>query len=124
MNNISQKSEQTIKRLKSGFEKSFAIAGILMAFSASGQERKAPAYPLINHNPYFSIWSTTDDLTASTTTHWTGAHQSLIGMISVDGVFYRFLGKEPEHYKTIIPASDEKSYPVQYSQTEPKGDWK
>lgn len=100
------------------------IAFMLMAFAVSAQQRKAPAYPLITHNPYFSVWSITDNLTASTTTHWTGAHQSLIGMINVDGIFYRFLGKEPEHYKTIIPASDEGAYEVKYTENEPKADWK
>ena len=95
------------------------VAGMLNA-----QERKAPAYPLITHNPNFSIWSNTDKLNESATQHWTGADHSLLGMINVDGSIYRFLGKETPSFKMIVPTSDEKGYDVKYTETEPQGDWK
>ncbi|HWZ36633.1 MAG TPA: DUF4964 domain-containing protein, partial [Mucilaginibacter sp.] len=102
----------------------FGCLAILSSFRfASAQERKAPSYPLITHNTYFSVWSNTDKLAESTTTHWTGAAQSLIGIINVDGTDYRFMGKEPEQYRTILTASDEKDYSVKYTFTEPTGNW-
>jgi hypothetical protein len=59
------------------------------------QNDKAPAYPLITHDPYFSIWSMNDELMDGTTKHWTGTDHSLQGFLEVDGKSYGFLGDEP-----------------------------
>jgi hypothetical protein len=99
------------------------IGGMAVGQTINAQERKAPAYPLITHNPNFSIWSETDELNASTTKHWTDADHSLLGLINVDGILYRFLGKEEASSKTILAASDEKPYSVQYTETAPNGQW-
>ena len=97
---------------------------VIVSNSLFAQLQKAPAYPLINHDPYFSIWSFTDELNASPTKHWTGTTQSIIGIVKVDGKAYRFMGDMDKSYKTILPAADEKIYTAKYTETQPAGDWK
>lgn len=92
-------------------------------FSVSAQKRIAPSYPLITHDPYFSIWSNTDQLNQSATRHWTGAEQSLIGVIKVDGKSYSFLGSLEQPYVNILPTSDDEAYQFNYSESAPVGNW-
>ncbi|TZF82621.1 DUF4965 domain-containing protein [Pedobacter sp. BS3] len=99
------------------------IPGCLTVVFASAQS-KMPAYPLITHNPYFSIWSVTDKLNESITQHWTGKDQSLVGLLKVDGEYYRFMGKGSPKYKTWLPTADKQSYRCQYvMETMPRTGW-
>ena len=102
-----------------------AIILIALSFSlpSIGQVHKALAYPLITHDPYFSIWSMTDTLNASPTRHWTGSDQALTGYIKVEGEIYRVIGNESRRYENILPTSDEGDYSVKYTETEPSAGW-
>lgn len=55
-------------------------------------QRIASAYPLVTHDPYFSIWSFKDHLNEESTKHWSGKEHALNGLIKVDGKAFRFLG--------------------------------
>ena len=56
---------------------------------------RAPAIPLVVHDPYFSIWSPGSLLTDTTTTHWTGKAHPLRSLVRVDGQTFRVLGTDP-----------------------------
>ncbi|RFZ84124.1 DUF4965 domain-containing protein [Mucilaginibacter terrenus] len=98
----------------------FALAATTGTVSA---QDRAPAYPLITHTPYLSVWSPTDKLNESATMHWTGSPQSLIGVLKADGQYYRFMGMAAARYKTILPAADEQPYSCKYVFEKPADDW-
>ena len=55
---------------------------------------RAPAYPLVTVDPYFSVWSFADAANEDMTRHWSGRKQPLLAAVRVDGVTYRLLGNE------------------------------
>ncbi|HET6721762.1 MAG TPA: DUF4964 domain-containing protein, partial [Chitinophagaceae bacterium] len=94
-----------------------------LLFTAFSQVNKAPAYPLVVHDPYFSIWSFSDKLNESTTKHWTGKEHSLLGVLSVDGELHKFLGEPSRTLKAILPDAEMQPYNCQFTETRPGGDW-
>jgi Domain of unknown function (DUF4965)/Domain of unknown function (DUF5127)/Domain of unknown function (DUF1793)/Domain of unknown function (DUF4964) len=62
---------------------------------AAIEDVRAPAYPLFTSDPYFSIWSFSDQLCDSWPRHWTGAVHGMVAMIRVDGVTHRLMGQAP-----------------------------
>ena len=53
---------------------------------------RAPAYPLITVDPYFSVWSPSNKLNESNTVHWTNSPNTISGVATVDGKKYRVIG--------------------------------
>jgi hypothetical protein len=70
--------------------------------AAAGRRRRrepaalrAPAVPLVTHDPYTSAWSFADRLTDDWPKHWTGKIHGMCGLVRVDGRVMRFLGAYP-----------------------------
>lgn len=100
------------------------LSSLLVLGSATiAQVKRAPSYPLIAHDTYFSVWSNTDALNASVTKHWTGSDHSLTGFVVIGDTAWRFLGDMAKRYTAFLPASDEGEYQARYTETKPAGDW-
>ena len=96
---------------------------LVSILSVNAQLKKMPAYPLITHDPYFSIWTVSDKLNERSTSHWTGAEQSLIGLIKVDNITYRFLGDIQNPTETMVPFGEGNPTDCLYTETDPGADW-
>lgn len=105
------------------FRKLCLLAAILLVHSSYAQLDKAPAYPLITHDPYFSVWSFSDNLNASATKHWTGKSQPMLGTARVDGKLYNFVGQPEVPVSTILANGSTTPYDVRYSFTDPGPEW-
>lgn len=106
-----------MKKILTGF-----VCTLSNVFSFA-QASKAPAYPLLVNDPYFSIWSFSDKLNESVTKHWTGTEQSLVGLLQVDGKMYSFLGMPEYPVQTILATGDDKPFDCRYTEEKPGDDW-
>ena len=91
--------------------------------AAQAQTLRPPAYPLVTHNPYFSVWAFQEELAASPTRHWTGEAQSLEGVVRVDGQAYQFLGQAGPQYRVVVPTVREQPYRARYTFKKPAAGW-
>jgi Domain of unknown function (DUF4965)/Domain of unknown function (DUF5127)/Domain of unknown function (DUF1793)/Domain of unknown function (DUF4964) len=69
------------------------IGAVPSALAQQPSTFRPPAVPLITHDPYFSVWSMTNNLADDRTRHWTGAFNGMVGMVRIDGKPFRFLGQ-------------------------------
>ena len=53
---------------------------------------RAPAYPLITIDPYFSVWSPSTNPTEADTVHWTNRPNTISIVATVDGKEFRLMG--------------------------------
>jgi hypothetical protein len=81
-------------------------SALVLAAAAAAADLPAlrpPATPLVTHDPYFSVWSMSNELNGSATRHWTGSEQPMTGWINVDGTTYRFMGATPRWVEALKP---------------------
>jgi hypothetical protein len=82
---------------------------VLLASAAQAQAAfRPPAIPLVTHDPYFSIWSTSDRLTERPTSHWTGTPHPMSALVRIDGRAFRVMGHQPAD----VPALNQRSVTV------------
>lgn len=103
---------------------SLSLAAISLSGAyAAGDTFRAPAYPLITIDPYTSAWSMSNNLYDQEVKHWTESAYPLIGVITVDGTPYRFMGVESPFLDPAVPTAAEKGWAGKYTTDEPAADW-
>lgn len=68
----------------------------LIAMTFLNPTFRPPAFPLITHDPYLSIWSTTDHPADSWPTHWTARPHAMACLVRIDDKPYRIMGMQPQ----------------------------
>lgn len=80
---------------------------------SSSNQFIAPSTPLVQVDPYFSIWSPADRLAEADTTHWTGKPHRLTCIVRIDGKAFRLMGAQPSE----LPALKQTGYEISPTRT-------
>ncbi len=70
-----------------------------MITSKTTIKQQLPAYPLFVKDPFFSIWSPSENLNDSDTMFWTGKTRRAYGLVNADDKTYCFMGIQPKAEK-------------------------
>ena len=82
---------------------------------------RASAYPLVTIDPFTSAWSAADNLYDCQVKHWTGRDFPFVGILTVDGEPYRFMGERVATYDSVT--DDVNAWNAVYTTSRPSGDW-
>lgn len=85
---------------------------------------RLPAVPIINNDPYFTLWSPYDHLNDGNITHCSPRQKPLEGLLRVDGTVYRFMGTPTKKLlNAIAPDGDDADWEGRYTTTTPADGW-
>ena len=105
------------------YKSALSFLAVILCLIVNGQVSRMPAYPLVTHDPYFSIWSFNDKLNEGVTRHWTGTEHSMIGMARVDGKTFQLIGQLQLPTTTILTPGETVPADCQYTETKPGVNW-
>jgi len=101
----------------------FALIAQLLVAQHIKNDLRAPAFPLFTLDPNISSWSYTDNLYDSSPSHWSDKSLPFMGVLKVDGKFYRFMGTEELEMLAVVPNGEDKAWNGKYSTKEPSSNW-
>lgn len=84
---------------------------------AISMKLRAPSIPLITIDPYFSIWSITNELNSGNTVHWTCKPNRMTGILVIDNDEYLFMGARDNTKKMIQAICDINALSTTYTFT-------
>lgn len=86
-------------------------------------KQQLPAYPLFVKDPFFSVWSPSENLNESDTVFWTGKTAKTYGLIYADGKTYAFMGLREKTEKLVQTSLKITAFGTEYSFTCDKFDF-
>ncbi len=81
--------------------KKVMLSILVCSMSLAGLAFRPPSVPLVQVDPFFSVWSPANKLTDVETTHWSAQKQPMSAILTVDGEQFRLLGSEPANIAAL-----------------------